>query len=374
MAHNASQLKSLNGIRGFAVLLVLLSHASNDGVLLSENINFSGAGHYGVFLFFVLSSFLLTRQFLVSERKEIFSKKFLHHYFLRRFLRIYPLFLAALIVYYLLNKLGLFIVPVTGKMIAKSLFLLDAEGLFWTVPVEFQFYFVLPIVAYLLAVHCKIVVKIVGCSLFCISWTYFFPPEYSVVVMPFIPVFVLGSLAAACYVSLESRAGFLICNRPVYYDLFAFLSMLLFILLVPRIHSFLLPTIFSGLDMQHQFIFWGLLSSIFVFTVLCSNGVMRKLFESSFLVFWGKVSYSAYLGHKMMLAFVNELDFVSSPVQFVLFFALTALLSFFSYRYFERPLLNLGMFNKVISTMNFGGYLMKGRLGKKLCIQQDGEK
>ena len=54
----------LDGLRGVAVLLVLLSHSSNAGHDLLPGLDASGVGRAGVFLFFVLSSFLLTGQVL----------------------------------------------------------------------------------------------------------------------------------------------------------------------------------------------------------------------------------------------------------------------------------------------------------------------
>jgi peptidoglycan/LPS O-acetylase OafA/YrhL len=338
MARNVSQLASLNGIRGFAVLLVLLSHASNEGGLLTEDLNFSGAGHYGVFLFFVLSSFLLTRQFLVANSDEILSGSSLRHYFFRRFLRIYPLYFVSLLFYALLNKAGFLIVPVSGEMIVKSLLLLDAEGLFWTIPVEFQFYFFLPLIARLLSFSDNIKIKFITGAVFCGCWTYFFPPEYRVALSPFLPIFVLGALAACGFVFLEKQYANLTARVQRICGGAAICLLLSFVVLSPRFYSSLLDFNGARAGLQHQFVFMGMLSAGLVLSVLCSTGVTRKLMESRFFVFWGKISFSAYLGHKMILAFVTEVVHISATGQFVLFFLLTALLSSISYHYFERPL------------------------------------
>ena len=61
---NKFQLDSLDGLRGLAALMVFLSHTSNEGIYFSSSFNFSGIGKSGVFLFFVLSSFLLTYPFV----------------------------------------------------------------------------------------------------------------------------------------------------------------------------------------------------------------------------------------------------------------------------------------------------------------------
>jgi hypothetical protein len=58
---SALQLDGLDGLRGFAVLFVVLGHLGSQQRSPGFGIDFSGAGKYGVYLFFVLSAFLLTR-------------------------------------------------------------------------------------------------------------------------------------------------------------------------------------------------------------------------------------------------------------------------------------------------------------------------
>ena len=94
-------------------------------------------------------------------------------------------------------------------------------------------------------------------------------------------------------------------------------------------------------DFQYQFILFALLSGGLVLLTLFSDGIVHKLMESKILVFWGKVSFSAYLGHKIILAFVNELVFLPSSIKFIIFISFTAFFSNLSFQYFERPLAQL---------------------------------
>jgi Predicted acyltransferases len=50
------QLDALDGLRGVAVLIVVLSHLSNARLFLIPGLDLSGTGKSGVFLFFVLSA------------------------------------------------------------------------------------------------------------------------------------------------------------------------------------------------------------------------------------------------------------------------------------------------------------------------------
>src|SRR5579864_8130868 len=78
---------ALDGLRGLAILLVVLDHYQ----LVSQNprINIE-LGSAGVTLFFVLSGFLITWLLLEENRK--FGDVSLKSFYQRRFLRIFPAF------------------------------------------------------------------------------------------------------------------------------------------------------------------------------------------------------------------------------------------------------------------------------------------
>lgn len=73
-------LPALDGVRGLAVLLVVLTH-----------VHLLGAGWIGVQLFFVLSGFLITR-LLVRDAATMRTGAYFRNFYLRRALRIFPLF------------------------------------------------------------------------------------------------------------------------------------------------------------------------------------------------------------------------------------------------------------------------------------------
>ncbi|MGA1380904.1 MAG: acyltransferase family protein [Schleiferiaceae bacterium] len=60
----------LDGFRGLAVLLVLLAHSSNAGYPLFGVLDFHHYGSVGVYLFFVLSAYLIDRQILTALSAE----------------------------------------------------------------------------------------------------------------------------------------------------------------------------------------------------------------------------------------------------------------------------------------------------------------
>jgi peptidoglycan/LPS O-acetylase OafA/YrhL len=138
---------SLDGLRGIAVLFVLISHLSNNQLLLLPYVNFGGSGKYGVYLFFVLSSYLLDRQIAKAMLLEKATARFWINYFFRRFLRIYPLYLLVLVINYTMSENGnaLFI-DLSSTELWQHIILQEGYSVFWSIPVEFKYYFFSPLV------------------------------------------------------------------------------------------------------------------------------------------------------------------------------------------------------------------------------------
>ena len=136
-----------DGVRGIAILLVLLHHFEPpEGVP-----KFVGAAAYlgwsGVDLFFVLSGFLITGILLDTKK----SSNYFSSFYVRRALRIFPLYLLCVFVYFRLGPNSIepwFWVHLSNW---KSAFGTDVPMLshFWSLAIEEQFYLVWPLVVFL---------------------------------------------------------------------------------------------------------------------------------------------------------------------------------------------------------------------------------
>ncbi len=110
---NLTHLPVLDGLRGIAILLVMIKHTwlTASSYYLPENLStfdqgmmvLLSYGWAGVDLFFVLSGFLITRILLQTRRQP----KYFSTFYYRRLVRIFPLYYVLLIIqFYLLPALA----------------------------------------------------------------------------------------------------------------------------------------------------------------------------------------------------------------------------------------------------------------------------
>lgn len=145
-------LKGLNGIRAIAAFAVVISHTLQFGkeIGLPSNSGIDLAG-FGVSIFFALSGFLIT--YLLLTEKEKFSTINIKAFYIRRILRIWPLyFLYLFICLVIIVVYNLYELP--GSLIyyfilaANIPFIIGTEipllGHYWSLGVEEQFYLFWP--------------------------------------------------------------------------------------------------------------------------------------------------------------------------------------------------------------------------------------
>ena len=155
---------ALDGLRGLAILLVLVHNAAgpegpSPGAAMKVFDVATNIGWVGVQLFFVLSGFLITGILLDTKGRARAWRSF----FMRRVLRIFPLYYAALVVAFVVAPLVRGTPAVAAPYVGFYLAYLQnwssavvvhgksgALGHFWSLAVEEQFYVVWPLVVFLL--------------------------------------------------------------------------------------------------------------------------------------------------------------------------------------------------------------------------------
>jgi peptidoglycan/LPS O-acetylase OafA/YrhL len=155
---------SLTGLRGVAALSVFLYHYSalHPGIRLDLSIPVLGyllqtplgLGFVGVDLFFVLSGYLLSLPFAAACLNHQPNPP-LGRYFKRRVLRVFPAFYAQWGIIMLFGAWFVTWVPLQGMSLLAHFFMFfnigpnpvtPVVGLWWSLPVEFSFYLLLPFI------------------------------------------------------------------------------------------------------------------------------------------------------------------------------------------------------------------------------------
>lgn len=163
-------LRPLDGLRGVAILMVLLTHSFEanyeQGNALVRTIGYlCETGHFGVDLFFVLSGFLITG-ILIDTRED---PQYFRRFFARRALRILPLYYGVLLLLLALsvplhwqwNGMAPLLLTYTQNFRPQAINSMAVGGIslyhFWTLAIEEQFYLAWPWIVYALGGRLRLV-------------------------------------------------------------------------------------------------------------------------------------------------------------------------------------------------------------------------
>ncbi|MBL8822585.1 MAG: acyltransferase [Planctomycetia bacterium] len=153
MGNNANTIQNhisqLDGLRAFAVIFVIVTHTTPH--FLPFDI-----GAFGVRLFFVLSGYLITGILLGTHKAaETQFSKVIITFYIRRFLRIFPLYYLALLIAVIVNLPGIWesawwhaAYLSNVKMVIEKV-TPEVGGHFWSLAVEEQFYLIWPFIVLL---------------------------------------------------------------------------------------------------------------------------------------------------------------------------------------------------------------------------------
>ena len=136
---------SLNGLRAISIFAVLISHVQDRSLHLPT----SSGGQIGVNIFFVISGFLIT--LLLMKEEERNGRISLRDFFIRRSLRIFPVYFLLLLVYFILHNLSILNIPagswLTSLTYTRYFYAGEWEtGHLWSLSVEEHFYLIWPFV------------------------------------------------------------------------------------------------------------------------------------------------------------------------------------------------------------------------------------
>jgi peptidoglycan/LPS O-acetylase OafA/YrhL len=344
------QVDALDGLRGIAVTLVVLSHVSNVGAHLLPGLDLGGIGKAGVFLFFVLSAFLLTRSLLLRAPGELRSGRLWANYTLRRCLRIFPLFTLVVLV----SWLGTLASAWLGSPIPAALvpFDLDAAGawqhltlragesVLWSIPVEFKYYGVLPIAALLLAAlrrHLVAATLATAAALAAVAlrWPAAASDINTIRLGPYLPLFLLGSYAAFLHQWLLARPDGPWLRRGA--EAVAWLAAAGVILTFPLVYQAVIDPDSAASHFHRSFALYGALWSAFLLGTLHGTGGWRAVLRWPPLRYLGFISFGVYLWHLGARDTVRQLLPLPDALDGVATLGLAVAIASATYIAVERP-------------------------------------
>jgi peptidoglycan/LPS O-acetylase OafA/YrhL len=352
----------LDSLRFFAFFLVFWSHAfvPSFGDLLETPLfkffdPFFDTGKDGVHIFFVISGFLITYLLIVEE--NIKGKINIGNFYLRRVLRIWPL-------YYLIMILGLFILPrvlssfdFCGSYWMNLSFLNNFNTtqsgecfspnvlIAWSVAIEEQFYLFWPLVFSLISRNSKLFVSFC-LSMYAISsvFTYVNPDPYFHT-LGNINYLMIGCLGAHQYHK----------HREKFDTSFLRSKKILFLMIL-----FLMVILVAGANTKVFFrfniLFLPFIYLYFVMYTIVNNDANYKSIFST----WGKYTYGMYFYHPILIVLVKivfdkqgwDYQHIGGyhVIVAIISFGLTLAVSILSYQYFEGFFLRLKSKLSVVKT------------------------
>jgi peptidoglycan/LPS O-acetylase OafA/YrhL len=375
----------LNGLRGFAILLVLYAH-SLLAVKIFSKLQVGNGAFLGVDIFFVLSSFLIG-SILLKEFLE-FGNISLKYFYMRRFLRLAPpLFLSLVIfipiIFFISWREAIKNILYTLSYSANLSFsfIRFIPPIFqptyfahtWSLATEEQFYLIFPFtLLYILNTEKnlftfkRLLLSILGSFSLAVllrpvihEGVYFFPLWRT-------GEFLIGILATLIYANIQwadklfEKASFLLLPKTILDKVIilltssklTLLSFIVLFLLIIFTHS----NSWFSIIVSHPLC--SILSAFVILqSILFPNKLIKHFFDWKPIIKAGYLSYGIYLYHypilsierwffiqkfqlEKVLPFEQKLNsLISVILQDSIYVLLTLIISLISYKFIEQPLL-----------------------------------
>ena len=343
--NNKEYFYSLNGLRGLSIIAVLMGHVSSRNWIFNdlEKIDFLRPfmsviqdSQMGVNLFFIISGFLIT-SIIISEENNS-EKVNLKNFFLKRIIRIFPVYFALLFVYYILQILGIIFIPkeswITAVTYTKyfnwKVDWYTAHG--WSLSIEEHFYLVWPLIFYFFKSFRK---KIIFFIIIIVPFIRYFSHKYHISGINNLTIlYRIDAIAFGCLIAFYKN--YLIEKINTIYFITALIIILIFEELLPHIGVFKLNNLMLSEGHRHGLVINICLSIVLIYSVFGPKKITFKILNSKILSFIGTISYSIYIWQQPFLSdedyWINHL-----PQSIILVFVVSIL----SYYFIEKPFLKL---------------------------------
>lgn len=325
--------RDIQGLRGLAFLLVFIFHLNSSWL---------PGGFIGVDVFFVISGYLMTSIIISQKNNNQFNTS---DFYWKRLKRIFPayiflIFVVCIIGAFIYLRRDIWTLQKSG--LAAALFVSNLlfsrgnsyfgaqlnENPFlhtWSLSIEMQFYFVLPLLLlyiknkYLSKIFLVIIIVLTAYSTSVIILKGSSSAYFSILTR--IPEFLIGSFYSVIF---KQKLNF----KRIYNNLFAFISLAILVL--------------SAVIINENSFFPGLIAFIPCIAVsnllVIQRNFISDFFSQKIAVFLGELSYSLYLFHWPIIAFIRYYNdnYILSVNEIVFTILLTFVLGWISYNFIEN--------------------------------------
>jgi peptidoglycan/LPS O-acetylase OafA/YrhL len=340
-----NRIPSLDGLRAFSILLVLMGHGAATVPAGWQPSEWSSAiienSSLGVYVFFVISGFLITR-LLMKERQKTGNIS-IKDFYIRRAFRIWPAFYVFWLAVLILGGIGAIQLHV-GEAIAAGLYAWNYYpggqtwflGHTWSLAVEEQFYLLWPVTLRLLGnsrgrffsaavILLSPVVRVA---------TYFLFPQLRghipIMLHTRMDSLMFGSLAALLY----DEPRFQRFLEKCYWLRLPALAAIFVIFVSSQLAR-------VGKGSYLLTVGWTIdgccICLLLLWSIQHESSTMGKLLNCGPIVHLGLISYSLYLWNQLFLTPLNQTVSGRFPLNFFILFAVAEC----SYRRVEQPFLRL---------------------------------
>jgi len=375
-SHHIAYADALRAAAIFAVVLHHLIYLTKPTIGNHRPYDLGYLGIWGVNCFFVLSGYLLGRPYiamLLDEKRRVPSIRL---FYLRRFLRIYPLYLVAiafsvcamLVTFHKWPAvidviLHVFMIHTLSERYAISL-----NGPLWTMSVDAEYYLLLPLLSMALAfilrntsprfritvVFSTLVATFGASILFRYEIASYVPAtvdSFSLAIVMvrnifgFAGTFALGMLLAALALLHKGR----VAKRPIFFAALLTIGVIIAVaqLLALVVFPFLRAPVFA----DFQLAIWDPVAAVSVSLIFyaLSEGdlpLISRLTRTKYVAAGAAVSYAVYLIHWPIITAVSTM--LDQPQGTPAFFEvgsisviIVGILSYVLHRFVERPILEI---------------------------------
>lgn len=356
MSHKSLYLPGLHGIRAIAAVGVMLSHIITslhlfglDNTIAGTDMHGDALGlllaPYGVTMFFTLSGFLITYLFLKENQKN--GRINMLHFYIRRGLRIWPLYFFYLAIALLIAQLFKQYIewnslPYYVFLLANIPMIMHQDlpflGHYWSLGIEEQFYLLFPFIRFInvkkwdrlfiFFIFLFLVLKAAAWYLFKFEQIEIY---YRIITVYRMQTLLIGALGAYWY--FYEAKPFLQFSTNRWTQIVCWL---IFIAMV--FNQFHIASVIDG----------DIISMATICIIIAQIERKNYIFslENKLFHFIGEISYGIYIYHPLFIFLMAKMWGVFSKTTILeyslVFFtviSLTILTAWLSYRYFEKPFL-----------------------------------